>query len=580
MNRSTKLSHKIGGGFGFILILMLGLYLGLSHSLNQSVSDFNTLIKSEIAVADQASSMKSLMLQCRREEKDFLLRLDEKYVTNHARTCEELSAGCATLGDLFTSMGKRGEADSTAQAKKHVSDYLKSFQSLVASFRKKGYDQSSGLQGLFRDKVHELEKNLNQYDLPELKIQLLTIRRNEKDYLLRGDEKYVSSVKDSISEMKKIIEQTALDASQKRSAIALLNEYFTAFDALAAEDRNIIALTSTMRESIRIVEPVLDKIYDTAVESSAKSKNSIIASAAASMNLSTIAGVSILIFGILIAWFITTSTVKPIRNAIGGLTSASTQVAQASEQISATSQNLAEGSAEQASSLEEISSSLEEITASAGQNQQNLGLVNSMSSETLTVVIQCLNVMNRMAEAINSIKDSSRSMANIIKNIDEIAFQTNLLALNAAVEAARAGEAGKGFAVVAEEVRNLAARSAEAARQTTDLIQSSQQKAEIGFTVTAEVQTTLNSINEMVSKVASLAGDVNSSNAEQVRGVEQINDGVAMLNGLTQGNAANAEEAAAASEELTSQAISLDDLVGVLEIMIDGSRNRSRLRNS
>jgi methyl-accepting chemotaxis protein len=173
-------------------------------------------------------------------------------------------------------------------------------------------------------------------------------------------------------------------------------------------------------------------------------------------------------------------------------------------------------------------------------------------------------------DAIQKIKSSSDETAKIIKTIDEIAFQTNLLALNAAVEAARAGDAGKGFAVVAEEVRNLAQRSAEAARNTAALIEGSQQNAENGVNVSKDVESILLRIAENTQKLSQLNGEVSSASNEQSKGIDQVNTAMTEMDKVTQSNAANAEECASASEELSAQASELKEMVNQLMQLVGG----------
>jgi methyl-accepting chemotaxis protein len=180
--------------------------------------------------------------------------------------------------------------------------------------------------------------------------------------------------------------------------------------------------------------------------------------------------------------------------------------------------------------------------------------------------------MDRMARAIADIKVSSDETAHIVKTIDEIAFQTNLLALNAAVEAARAGDAGKGFAVVAEEVRGLARRSAEAAKTTSRMIEEAQQNADKGVASSEDVRKVLASIITLVEKVSILIREVATAGNNQAKGIEQINTAVSQLDQVTQANAASSEEAAAASEQLSAQAMELNELVGQLLTIIKGGK--------
>ena len=202
----------------------------------------------------------------------------------------------------------------------------------------------------------------------------------------------------------------------------------------------------------------------------------------------------------------------------------------------------------------------------AGTAQQ----ATELSSHTKTAADSGNAAMTRMVAAIGEIQKSATATAKIIKVIDEIAFQTNLLALNAAVEAARAGEAGKGFAVVADEVRNLALRSAEAARNTTALIEESVNNARSGVAISADVAKSLGEITAAATKVNALIAEIATAEKEQAHGISQVNTAVTQMDTVTQSNASGAEESAAASEELSSQAEQLRTVVDELSALVGG----------
>jgi methyl-accepting chemotaxis protein len=293
---------------------------------------------------------------------------------------------------------------------------------------------------------------------------------------------------------------------------------------------------------------------------------------------STVLLVSIgaLVAGFLLAFLLTRSITRPLARIIKTLSSGSQQVSSASSQVASTSQVMAQGSSEQASNLEETSSSLEEMAAMTRQNADNANQANQVAKTARDLAQTGVEAMGRMTQAIDRIKNSSAQTAKIIKTIDEIAFQTNLLALNAAVEAARAGEAGKGFAVVAEEVRNLARRSAEAAKTTAELIEGSQSNAEAGVGVTSDVAKNLSAIQDSVGKVTVLVAEIAAASKEQTQGIEQVNTAVSEMDKVVQQNAANAEESSSAAEELSSQAQELDSMVIELTALISGTREARR----
>jgi len=265
-----------------------------------------------------------------------------------------------------------------------------------------------------------------------------------------------------------------------------------------------------------------------------------------------------------------------IHQIVAQMTQGAQQVAAAAAQVSSASQSLAEGATQQAAGLEEASSSLEEMASMTKQNADNAQQANALSSEARRSANTGVESTSRMNGAIQQIQKSSDETAKIIKVIDEIAFQTNLLALNAAVEAARAGEAGKGFTVVAEEVRNLAMRSAEAAKNTANMIQESMKNAKSGVDIAEEVTKVLDGIVANVGKATDLVGEIAAACQEQAQGINQVNTAVAQMDKVTQQNAANAEESASASEELTSQAKAMNDMVDQLAALVGGHCRQPR----
>lgn len=283
--------------------------------------------------------------------------------------------------------------------------------------------------------------------------------------------------------------------------------------------------------------------------------------------------------GALIAVLVILSITGPLNKVIESLSEGAGQITAAAEQISTSSQDLAQAASGQASSIEETSASMEEMASMTKQNTKNAGEAAQLASLCNLTADSGNRSVSEMDKAMQAINQSNRKISEIIKVIEGIAFQTNLLALNAAVEAARAGEHGKGFAVVAEEVRNLAQRSAAAAKDTTSLIEDCTSKTEAGTKLSEKCKEVLNGIVVNVKKVTGLTNEISSASKEQSKGVEQVSSAVHEMDGIVQQNASSAEETASASEELTIQAKSLMQQVSTLSLHVTGTHKFDNLIN-
>ena len=289
-----------------------------------------------------------------------------------------------------------------------------------------------------------------------------------------------------------------------------------------------------------------------------------------------VVSVAVMVAGVLIAvalgMTITRGINKVLTRVASGLADGAEQVNEAAAQVSTASQQLAEGASEQASSLEETSSALEEMASMARQNAENSKQANEFMVQAQGIIAEADTAMKEASNAMNQISEASDKISKIIKVIEEIAFQTNLLALNAAVEAARAGEHGKGFAVVADEVRNLAQRAAQAARETGDLIEQTVARVQRGVELNQTTSASFTKIGESAAKVGQLVAQISQASAEQAQGVDQVNTAVAQMDKVTQQNAANAEESSSAAQELSAQAQTVKAMVEELVALVGGRR--------
>jgi methyl-accepting chemotaxis protein len=579
--KNLKLGSKIVGGFVIVLLLTaIGGYVGVS-GVGKVTSIMDT--------ADDGNRLLKYALEARKEEKNFMLRGgDVKYVEKFDRIAEDIDKQLdQTMGQL---------TDPTAlellgKLKKEANDYKKNFKEYVEFSNQQGtqaeamvtharsfVDQAEALRA---DQKSELEKVKQEADANEddklwkadaanRLIKLAQdMRVQEKNFMLRGDKQDVADNEATIKEVYALCDELgakfedqknkALVASVKASA----EKYKEAFDEWVSlyEKQQVIAdnMVKNGREFTSIAE---------AFRADQKAKMQAVAGLSKSIMIIG-AGLAILI-GSVLAFFITRGITKPINRIIDGLSSAAEQVGSGAAQVSSSSQSLAEGASEQAASIEETSSSLEEISSMTKQNADNANQAKASRNEAYASLTSAMEAMNKTMEAMGRIKTSGEETAKIIKTIDEIAFQTNLLALNAAVEAARAGEAGAGFAVVAEEVRNLAMRSAEAAKNTQALIENTVNEIRAGSGLVEKTHEAFDVAKTHNKRVAELIDEIAAASNEQARGIEQVNKAVSEMDKVVQQNAANAEENASASEEMSAMSEQMQRFVAELVNLVNG----------
>ncbi|MGC4033397.1 MAG: methyl-accepting chemotaxis protein [Tepidisphaeraceae bacterium] len=389
----------------------------------------------------------------------------------------------------------------------------------------------------------------------------------------------MAKVSQGIDAALKAYEETVLTAEEKqayekvvtaRAGYGAAREQITALLKQNKDAEADAVFLSTVEPAIRRFDDVLEAEVQYNQQQVAEDTGHIGYDIRTTRQGTWIGVISALVLSSTLAWLIIRSITKPLSRYANELGAGANQTSAASAELAESSQSIAQGATEQASSLEETSAAVEEITSMTRRNADTAEHASKMTAEAKAVSEKGNAAMLKMNDAIKGIQSSSLETAKIIRTIDEIAFQTNLLALNAAVEAARAGEAGKGFAVVAEEVRNLAMRSATAAKSTAQLIEGSVQNAKRGVEIADEVSGILGEMTGVNGKVCTFVDEIANASREQSQGIGQISIALRQMDQVTQSNAAAAEQCAAGAEELSGQSNSLRDIVNGLMAMIHG----------
>ena len=581
--KNLTVKNKLFALIGIITLFFL--FVGINTFV--SFNKINRLHDGLVAAKD----IESLQFEMLKVEDDFILlettnptffqNGESRYITSF----DSLYALILTrIGDLEsnTNIDEEKVAANLISIRDHFKNYVEQFHNLSEKIKEKGF-KDFGLEGAFRKAVHQLSNNLKG----DLETEILKLRKDEKDFLLRKENTYVKAVNERIAKIKITV------GNEDTQNQALLDEYKTQFNKLASL---IVEIGIDEKEGIKGVilaevnetKPLVDQTHvmiSQIVDSGTNQAKFI-------MTMMLIIGLAIAIVLALyiihdinvklggdtkevmdIAANISTGnlafdieafsdrtgtlqslyqmTIK-LKDTVASIIAGADTIATASEQMNGTSQLLSQGANEQASSVEEVSATMEQMTANIEQNSAN-------AIQTEKISIETYNGLKEVTKESGEAVHANRTIADKIKIITDIAFQTNILALNVAVEAARAGEQGKGFAVVAAEVRKLAERSKVAADEIVSLSQKS-------LVLTERVGKKMDQIMPEIEKTTTMVQDISEASAEQSNGANQVNSAIQQLNNVTQQNASASEELSSSAELLANQAIHLKELIEFFRI--------------
>jgi methyl-accepting chemotaxis protein len=510
--KNMKIGTRLAAGFGLVLALMaLMIAIGLGHMQS---------------VAEATRAMMQQPLAKERMVSDWYRLIH----TSVRRTSAVARSSDPTLEAFF--------AEETAAAQTEVAALQKKIEPLLDSpEEKKLFDEMAGTRKRYiagREAVFALKKSGKLDEVNELMDKQFI--PNSKIYLesLRGLQELQRKTIDANAE------QVEAQYQQSRNFMLVFGLVVMLLGVVCAW-RLTRGITVPLSRAVEIAVAVANKDLTSHIEVTSKDETGQLLAALQTMNDGLI------------------SIVADVRKGTDSITTASGEIA-------AGNQDLSTRTEQQASSLEETASSMEELTSTVKQNSDNARQANQLAVKASEVAQRGGGVVSDVVETMDAINSSARKIVDIISVIDGIAFQTNILALNAAVEAARAGEQGRGFAVVASEVRNLAQRSATAAKEIKALIDDSLSKVDAGSTLVTQAGMTMSEVVDSIQRVTDIMGEITSASVEQSTGIEQVNQAIGQMDNVTQQNAALVEQAAAAAASLRDQAGALSDVIGVFKL--------------
>ncbi len=601
-----KLSLKIALGIGLVVMLFVVLAVYTVINLSKINNDITDLSVKYAPIVEGVAAVEKAYLEANLYSKAYVIRADENSYKNAEKYKNKTNEDIHKLEKLvnkfqnmnaisnkledFENLLHEGEALLKNMKEKNIE-----LDKLMAEGNEYGKALSYDLTIYSTMQAQKLKKGLRSGDSMDIisrrvtkmlfandSLDLIkTYRINVLNAILKNDNK---QLKDNTASLDKIYSDVdmILAMTTKDVDITRLNKIK---DNLKKYQQTILNIAQARlkldeieqnRENVANRALIFTEALSTSGINSIKDNSTKVAKVQTQVKDFVFAGLFICIFLATLGCLVVVNSIaKPINKIVKKLDDSSNAVTDASGKISLSSQQLASGSAEQASSIEETSSTLEESSSMVRQNTENTNQAAGLAKQTKFAADKGYAEMNEMMGSMQEIKKSSDEIGKIIKVIDEMAFQTNILSLNAAVEAARAGEAGKGFAVVAEEVRSLAQRSAQAAKDTAEIIENNIHLSEQGVSVAQRVNSSLIEINDQAQKVSDLLDEVSTASQEQAQGISQINNAISQMEQIVQNNATTAEQGANAADSMSAQAVNMKTIINELIIMINGANQNT-----
>ncbi len=608
---SLSIKWRLILGFSLlILIILVGAGVTMTLTGNAE-SQTRRLIDGRFESFLAAESARAAFYNAAADARDFLYTGNSTYVDAGKRHLASTRGYLTTL-EISSDHNISREGERIVDL---VQDYENVFDEMVALMKRRGLSENEGLQGAFRGAVHSIEETVSEQNLDELSVLMLMARRHEKDYMLRGDKKYINRISQRIGEFEETINARSMPAAVRADMMGKWEAYRRGINQLVQADDQIAGRRADFDRISDELTAEIDQLQETLEAGIASDRDFVLNT----FNLMSVTQFSVLAISIVVstlttAWIVVSIT-RPISSAsdqvkgvvagdltvsmasssgdeiglimqdiesmrarlldvLSGIRSSAFEVQSASDQVSQGNTQLSQRTQAQASALEEVAASMEELLATVKQNADNSVAANQMAQDASLRAEEGQQVVADAVTAMSQISESSLRIQEIIAVIDDISFQINLLALNAAVEAARAGEQGRGFSVVAGEVRNLAGRSAAAAKEIRELIQDSVGKVEEGTELVNQSGNTLFDIVEAVKRkrVSDTVAEIAAASQEQSDGISQVNRALVQMDQMTQENASLVEEVAASAESMEGQAADLSRLVSFFKLDDNGAR--------